>query len=196
MLIGQRNRATAKIRQLEGRRGNAGLQPFPLDQALRERTLARQAPAPTSNFLCELGNLARSHGDGLRDSALLVDEVRHRCSHPSKPFDGFGVGLKKHGAVEAVCLHERTVALGTAVADEDEFGLPSPQIRLQAGEVGRDFLAEPALGTPMDEQNARLEVLQPHFLTMEIRQPEGREGGREWEATPSRIDRRRLESVS
>ena len=62
-LVGERDGPTGKIRQLESRRGNAGLQ-SPLDQALGEGTLARQAPSTTGGFLCEFRNLTRADGDG------------------------------------------------------------------------------------------------------------------------------------
>src|SRR5688572_12695518 len=97
--------------------------------------------------------------------------------------------------MKAIFVHKRPVALGTAVADEDELRPPSPQIRLHAGEVGRDLPAEAALGTPVDEEDARLEILEPDLLTVEIRQPEGREDDREWEAAAGRIGRGLLETA-
>ena len=162
--------------------GDTRLQPFPLDQALGERTLARKVPATTGGFLCELRNLTRADGDGLRDPAPVVEEVGHGRSHTCEPCDGPAVGLKEHGAVKTVLLQKRAVALGAAVADENELRLPSLQILLEAGEVGRDLPAEPALGAPVDEEDARLEVLEPDFLPSEIGQPEGREGRCEREA--------------
>ena len=166
---------------------NTGLQPFPFDQTLGERPLARQAPGATSGFRYELGNLARADGDGLRDSAPVVEEVSDGRAHPRKSLDGLAVGLKKHRAVETVRLHERTVALGTAIADEDKLRLPSPEIHLKAGEVGGDLAAEPALRTPVDEEDTRLEVVEFNLLALEIRQPKRRERGRERETSPRRV---------
>jgi hypothetical protein len=103
-LVGERDRATREIGKLERRRRDTRLQPFALDQALGERTLARQVPAATRSFLYELGDLTRADGNRLRDAMLVVQEVGDRRTHMCKPCDRLAVTLKKDGAVKAMCL--------------------------------------------------------------------------------------------
>ena len=103
-LVGERDRATREVGKLERRRRDTRLQPLPLDQALGERALARQALAAAGSFLYELGDLARADSNRLRDPVLVVQEVAHRSAHMCKPFDGLAVALKKDGTVKAMCL--------------------------------------------------------------------------------------------